>query len=376
MVSKNTLSFIIKKHLLNHVSKEDIVKALPLKLLNSSAFLLAIALLAGCNQSNHDTTPPSIINIVPVKISDTTKPVLNISNASLVMGVILPNNATPSSFVIAPKGRITATDNNGTATLSVRQVVGLSAEQVQLAADGTLSAINILPTQAIGRGYVVVRATDSSGNYTDSKVYFDILPSTASTQANVTVGQSLTLQFPVMANSQQANVSLPTNPTGISGVANLAGNELIVSFNTNNSAVAGELKPKISVKTATGEVYSFVLTVNVQAAVPVDNTPPSKLSEDEGLEGLGVAGYAGVGSITFNEPIASVSDVKFVDSVTGVTLTGGSATAKVSEANSMVVNVEYKTYFFWIGLKIMLCFNAKDLSMNSSTVCSNKYELN
>lgn len=106
------------------------------------ALTVLAAAVSACNQSNHDTTPPSIINIVPVKISDTTKPVLNISNASLVMGVILPNNATPSSFVIAPKGRITATDNNGTATLSVRNVVGLSAEQVQLAADGTLSAIN------------------------------------------------------------------------------------------------------------------------------------------------------------------------------------------------------------------------------------------
>ncbi len=374
MVSKNTLSLIIKKHLLNHVSKEDIVKALPLKLLNSSAFLLAIALLAGCNQSNHDTTPPSIINIVPVKISDTTKPVLNISNASLVMGVILPNNATPSSFVIAPKGRITATDNNGTATLSVRQVVGLSAEQVQLAADGTLSAINILPTQAIGRGYVVVRATDSSGNYTDSKVYFDISPSTASTQANVTVGQSLTLQFPVMANSQQANVSLPTNPTGISGVANLAGNELIVSFNTNNSAVAGELKPKISIKTATGEVYSFVLMVNMQAAVPVDNTPPSKVGEN--LNNIDGAGSIDKGTITFNEPIASVSDVKFVDAVTGVTLTGGAASAKVSETNPSVVEMGYSLSPWWIGSRIMLCFLAKDAAGNSMNICSNTYELN
>ena len=68
--------------------------------------------------------PPSLHNIYRELSTDVgaTKPVLNISNASLVMGVILPNNATPSSFVIAPKGRITATDNNGTATLSVRNV--------------------------------------------------------------------------------------------------------------------------------------------------------------------------------------------------------------------------------------------------------------
>lgn len=219
------------------------------------------AAVSACNQSNHDTTPPSIINIVPVKISDTTKPVLNISNASLVMGVILPNNATPSSFVIAPKGRITATDNNGTATLSVRQVVGLSAEQVQLAADGTLSAINILPTQAIGRGSVVVRATDASGNFSDSTVYFDISPNLSSTQATLGAGQSHTFNFAIMPNVTSASVSVQNNVTGVSGQANLVGNEVVITLNTNSSAVVGELKPQVSLITSDGKVYPLELTV-------------------------------------------------------------------------------------------------------------------
>ena len=225
------------------------------------ALTVLAAAVSACNQSNHDTTPPSIINIVPVKISDTTKPVLNISNASLVMGVILPNNATPSSFVIAPKGRITATDNNGIATLSVRNVVGLSAEQVQLAADGTLSAINILPTQAIGRGFVVVRATDTSGNFTDSTVYFDISPNLSSTQATLGVGQSHTFNFAIMPNITSASVAMPNNVMGVSGQAYLAGNEVVITLNTNSSAVVGEFKPQVSLITADGKVYPLVLTV-------------------------------------------------------------------------------------------------------------------
>lgn len=238
------------------------------------ALTVLAAALSACNQSNNDTTPPSIINIVPVKISDTTKPVLNISNASLVMGVILPNNATPSSFVIAPKGRITATDNNGTATLSVRQVVGLSAEQVQLAADGTLSAINILPTQAIGRGSVVVRATDASGNFTDSSVYFDISPNLSSTQATLGVGQSHTFNFAIMPNITSASVAMPNNVMGVSGQAYLAGNEVVITLNTNSSAAVGELKPLVSLITADGKVYPLELTVTLKVDAPTTYAEP------------------------------------------------------------------------------------------------------
>jgi hypothetical protein len=238
------------------------------------ALTVLAAAVSACNQSNHDTTPPSIINIVPVKISDTTKPVLNISNASLVMGVILPNNATPSSFVIAPKGRITATDNNGTATLSVRNVVGLSAEQVQLAADGTLSAINILPTQAIGRGSVVVRATDASGNFSDSTVYFDISPSLSSTQATITPTQSHSFKFAVMPNVTSASVSVPNNVTGVSGQANLVGNEVVITLNTNSSAVVGEFRPQVSLITFDGKVYPLVLTVIVKKDAPTTYAEP------------------------------------------------------------------------------------------------------
>lgn len=360
-MSKNELDLSVKNNLKSHLNKDNTVKAFPLKSYKYCAVLMSVALLAGCNKNDHDVK------------ADKTKPVISVTNPSLVMGVVL-DSTNPVSFTIADKNLIKATDNSGSVSLSVVDIVGLSKAQISLATDGTLTASNILATAAIGRGYVLVRATDSSGNYTDNKVYFDISPAMASTQANITVGQSLTLQFPVMANSQQVSVSLPTNPAGVSGVANLVGNELVVTFNTNNSALADVLKPKISVTTVTGEIYSLVLTVNTKAVVPVDITPPSKVSED--LVDVGVAGSTGVGSITFNEPIASVSDVKFVDAVTGVTLTGGSVTAKVSEANSMVVDVEYIVPFL-PGLPGMeLCFLIKDFAGNTANICSNTYAVN
>jgi hypothetical protein len=227
------------------------------------ALTVLAAALSACNQNDHDTTPPDI-----------TKPTLTITNASLVMGVILPNSATPSSFVIAPKGRITATDNNGTAILSVRNVVGLSAEQVQLATDGTLSAINILPTQAIGRGSVVVRATDTSGNFTDSTVYFDISPNLSSTQATLGVGQSHTFNFAIMPNVTSASVSIPNNVTGVSGQAYLAGNEVVITLNTNSSAAVGELKPQVSLITSDGKVYPLELTVTLKVDAPTTYAEP------------------------------------------------------------------------------------------------------
>lgn len=340
------------------------MKASPLKSFNSSAILVSVVLLAGCNQNDHDVQ------------SDKTKPIFSVTNPSLVMGVVL-DSTNPVSFAIADNGRIKVTDNSGSVSLSIVDVVGLNKTQVHLTANGTLTANNILATNAIGRGYVVLRATDSSGNFTDSKVFFDISPATVSTKANVTIGQSLTLHFPVMENSQQSNISLPSNLAGISGVAILAGNELTITFNTNSSAVVSELKPKISVKTNTGEAYSFVLTVNVQEAVSVDNTPPSKVSES--LPWIDAAGAANAtGTITLNEPIDSVSDVKFVDAVTGLTLTGGAANAKVSEVNPMVINIEYSIPVFgssgWSRHKLV--FTAVDKAGNSILIESDIYDVN
>jgi hypothetical protein len=340
------------------------VKALSIKRVNSSnAILLSVALLNGCNQNDND-----------VQI-DTTKPVIIITDASLVMGVVT-DSTSPVSFTIADKGRIKAVDDSGSVSLSVADVEGLSKAQVTLATDGTLTANNILATVPIGRGYVVIRATDSSGNYTDNNVYFDISPATTSTQANIAVGQSLTLRFPVMANSQQASVTLPTNPAGVSAVTNLAGNELSVTLATNSSAVAGELKPKVRVITAAGEIYSFILTVNMQKAVPVDSTPPNKVSEN--LPFIDFAGETNQGTFTLNEPIASVSNIKFVNAKTGGTMTGGAASAKISEVNSMVVNMDYTIEHQWGGSSdgIRLCLDVKDLAGNSSNICSNKYGVN
>lgn len=361
-MSKNKFSLSVQNNLKGRLNKDNTVKPLPLKSFKSCAILMSVTLLAGCNQNDHDVQ------------TDKTKPVISMTNPELVMGVVL-DSTKPVGFTIADKSRIMATDNSGSVSLSVVDVVGLSKAQVNLVTDSTLTANNISANSGIGRGYAVVRATDSSGNYMDSKVYFDISPATASTQANVTVGQSLTLRFPVMANSQQANVSLPINIAGVSGVANLAGSELTVTFNTNNSAAAGELKPKISIKTATGDIYSFVLTVNMQAAVPIDNIPPSKVSEN--LPWIDAAGATNAtGTVTLNEPIASVSDVKFVDAVTGVTLTGGAASARVSTVNPNMVEVAYTINPWWGGDSIQLCLQTADIAGNTSNICSNKYHVN
>lgn len=362
-MSKNELDLSVKNNLKSHLNKDNTVKAFPLKSYKTCAVLMSVALLAGCNENDHDVQ------------ADKTKPVISVTNPSLVMGVVL-DSTTPVSFTIADKNRIKATDNSGSVSLSVVDVVGLSKAQISLATDGSLTASNILASAAIGRGYVLVRATDNSGNYMDNKVYFDISPATARTQADVIVGQSLTLRFPLMANSEQASVSLSTNIAGVSSVTNLVGNELSITFNTNNSAIECEFKPKISVKTATGDVYSFVLNVNLQNAVPVDSKPPSMVSED--LPFIDFAGEKNKGTFTLSEPIANVSDVKFIDAKTGVKLTGGAATAKVSAVSPMIVEVEYAISLFgWASTNgIKLCFIAEDLAGNSENICSNRYDVN
>lgn len=221
------------------------------------------AALSACNQNDDD----------PTAQPDSAKPVIVVANPSLINGLIL-EATQPQSLIISPAGRINATDNNGTAILSVRNVVGLSAEQVQLATDGTLSAINILPTQAIGRGYVVVRANDTSGNFTDSTVYFDISPSLNSTQVTITPTQSHTFKFAVMPNITSASVTVPTNVMGVSGQAYLAGNEVVITLNTNSSTVAGEFKPQVSLMTAEGKAYPLVLTVMVKVDAPTTYAEP------------------------------------------------------------------------------------------------------
>jgi len=153
-------------------------------------------------------------------------------------------------------------------------VVGLNKSQIVLRPDGELIANNITAATPIGRGYVVVRATDASGNFTDSTVYFDISPNLSSTQATLGVGQSHTFNFAIMPNITSASVAMPNNVMGVSGQAYLAGNEVVITLNTNSSAAVGELKPLVSLITADGKVYPLELTVTLKVDAPTTYAEP------------------------------------------------------------------------------------------------------
>ncbi|MCB1658571.1 MAG: hypothetical protein KDI39_10110, partial [Pseudomonadales bacterium] len=217
------------------------------------------AALSACNQNDDD----------PTAQPDSAKPVIVVSNPTLINGIIL-DATQPQSLTISPAGRINATDNSGKVSLSIQDVVGLSKSQMVLRANGELIANNITATTAIGRGFVVVRATDGSGNSADSTVYFDISPTASSTQATIKPTQSHSFSFAVMPNIVSASVSMPSNATGVSGQANLVGNNVEITLNTNSSATVGEFKPQVSLTTAEGKVYPLMLTVKV--AVDTETT--------------------------------------------------------------------------------------------------------
>jgi hypothetical protein len=195
---------------------------LPLRLPSRFALtLLSAALLSACNENGD-----SGITV------DVTPPTITISNASLINGVVLaaPSSGTPVSFTIAAAGRIRAADNAGAVTLSVLDVVGLEKTQVILAADGTLSANNVLPSTPVGRGYVTLRARDASGNQADSRVYFDISPSTDVAAISAAPGERMVRKLTVMDSVRSAVLELPVGSVGLSGSAVLAGHEVTVTL--------------------------------------------------------------------------------------------------------------------------------------------------
>ena len=183
--------------------------------------LLAAALLSACNENGDDGS-----------VADTAKPVITINNATLGNGVVLaaPASGTPVSFTISAAGRIKATDNSGAVTLSVLDVVGLEKSQVTLAADGLLTATNVLPATPVGRGYVTLRAKDASGNTVDSRVYFDINPSTDVAALSAAPGERVVRKLTVMDAVRSAVLEIPAGVVGLSGTAVLAGNEVTVTL--------------------------------------------------------------------------------------------------------------------------------------------------
>ena len=251
--------------------------------------LLLAAVLAGCNSNNTDAAAP-----------DTSKPTLTLSNPSLVTGVVLaaPTSGTAVGFTIADTGRILAADNSGSYTLSLLQAVGLAKNQLTLDASGRLTAHNILPSNAIGRGRAVIRATDAAGNYTDTTVYFDISPAPVAVTGSVTQGQAVELRFPISDAVVSATLSLPSTPAGVTGTAVLIGHEVVVTFNTTLAAAAGTLAPELRLLDADGKTLAITLSVQVQVA---DAAPVAAAgSAFAGLGDMTVSDFSGAFAITVN----------------------------------------------------------------------------
>jgi hypothetical protein len=221
--------------------------------------LLLAAVLAGCNSNNTDAAAP-----------DTSKPTLTLSNPLLVTGVVLaaPSSGTAVGFTIADTGRVLAADNSGSYTLSLVQAVGLATNQLTLDATGKLTAHDILPSNAIGRGHAVIRATDAAGNYADTTVYFDISPAPVAVTGSVTQGQALELRFPISDAVVSATISLPSAPAGVTGTAVLIGHEVVVTLNTTIVAAAGTLAPELRLLDADGKTLAITLSVQVHVADP------------------------------------------------------------------------------------------------------------
>jgi hypothetical protein len=224
-----------------------------------SVSLMLAVVLAGCNSNNTDVAAP-----------DTSKPTLTLSNPSLVTGVVLaaPSSGTAVGFTIADTGRILAADNSGSYTLSLVQAIGLATGQLTLDAAGKLTAHNILPSNAIGRGHAVIRATDAAGNYADTTVYFDISPAPVAVTGSVTQGQAVELRFPISDAVVSATLSLLSAPAGVTGTAVLIGHEVVVTINTTLAATAGTLAPELRLLDADGKTLAITLNIQVQAADP------------------------------------------------------------------------------------------------------------
>jgi hypothetical protein len=251
------------------------------------SLLLAGALLTGCNSNHTDGSTP-----------DTTKPTLTLNNPALITGVVLaaPGSGTPVSFTIADSGRIVASDNSGSYTLSVVEAVGLATGQLTLDGTGKLTAHDILPGNAIGRGHVVIRATDAAGNHSDTTVYFDISPAPVAATGSVTQGQALELRFPVSDAVASATLSLPGAPAGVTGNAVLAGHEVVVTFNTTLAAAAGTLAPELRLADADGKTLVIALSVQVQAADPAPVAPAG-------------SAFAGLGDMTVSDNLGNGIDI-------------------------------------------------------------------
>jgi len=208
-----------------HAFKEVLLNSL----LRSLLSLIIITSLSACNENSDD----------PIGAKETIKPQILFTKDEAFAGFIRPPliGEDVISVIPYPENKIIATDNSGMATLSISKVIGLDLSQVSLNSDRNIEFNNIKHDTAIGVGFITIRATDKSGNYSEQELFFAI---TAALGIKIKQGESIAVKYPVMSDIDQVEITQPLKSTGISTSAYLANNELFINITANTNAATEE----------------------------------------------------------------------------------------------------------------------------------------
>ena len=171
-----------------------------------------------------------------------------------------------------------------------------------------------------------MRLTDGDG-----KVYSLILTLEVDTIAPaLTLNGAADVQLTVGDAYTELGVKALDNKDGdISSSVQMSG-----SVDTNTP---GTYTVTYTVKDKAGNASEITRTIIVQGKL--DIIPPSWVSED--LPYIDFLGESSSGTITLSEEIVSVSGARFVDAITGATLSGGAVSVSVDPMNKKVVKVDY-----------------------------------
>jgi|GEM_PF-6045513 len=121
------------------------------------------------------------------------------------------------------------------ATLSISKVIGLDLSQVSINSDRNIEFNNIKHDMAIGVGWITIRATDQSGNYSEQELLFGVVPNIPHI-INIKKGTSITIQYPVMPNLDTISITQPNNSFGMSASAYLAEHEAFIIVTASDNA--------------------------------------------------------------------------------------------------------------------------------------------
>jgi hypothetical protein len=196
-------------------------------------YLIILTSLNACNENSND----------PIRSADTTKPTITIGNKNFIEFIQVPlEEAGAISFGPFRDNKITAQDDSGNVTLSIVDVRGLDKSHIKLNPDNSLSFHNISHDTNLGFSHLTLRATDNSGNYTDSELFFAIAASELRIPTDIKLGKTTTVKYSVMPDIDQVEITQPLKSTGISTSAYLANNELFISITASTNATTEEEK--------------------------------------------------------------------------------------------------------------------------------------